>query len=332
MLEDEEYKVGKEPLLEEFIYRILLRAKKTGDYSNVYRIWPVLLQEIERFSPSQRERFLRILKEHSEFWPELLQWEHKELPLSLFDFEPELESFNQVTKYLRSRLDRCDKLIHLLRRENAHVKANIRRLADSLSSLQKEAHLSLVPDSVGIKPGIFPLYRILPLRVFLSEGSNEVREHVIQALELFSETLGFSFADEFPAEEGSWFKGWFTRSKNVLSNQEVTSRLTKGERAIELAVLHKKQAEVDKDQAEAAGTLLKALEKTPNAVCQIGSILVLKQTGGDGSKVFTRTMTPLEMTYLEKNQHLLKTPDSILTALQQANEQHKSQLPADEES
>lgn len=88
-------------------------------------------------------------------------------------------------------------------------------------------------------------------------------------------------------------------------------RFAKGERALELQALQKPQAAIDKDQAEAVAAIITALDKTEDAICQVGSILLLKSKG----RLITRTLTQKELIHLEQHPELLKSPDEILVAL-----------------
>jgi len=125
-------------------------------------------------------------------------------------------------------------------------------------------------------------------------------------------------ADEFPEIRGSWFKKWFARSKEVLSQPEVIERLEKIERAVELKAIDKPQADVDDKQAGAIAKLIKCLDKVPNAAVQAGSVLVVKLTTNNVPMIQARTLSQHEMIELENNQLLLQNPAEVLGKLNAA--------------
>ena len=72
---------------------------------------------------------------------------------------------------------------------------------------------------------------------------------------------------------------------------QLSERFKTIERAILLQTSHKPQAEVDKSEAEAAATLMKAIENVPNVAIQAGSLLLIKVTHKDGhSSVHVRNL------------------------------------------
>lgn len=98
-----------------------------------------------------------------------------------------------------------------------------------------------------------------------------------------------------------------------MTSTEMAERMEKVERGIELHLLHKKQAEIDSLQGEAVAKLLTALESTPTALIQIGSVLLIKIDGVPA----VRNLTQQELIYLEQNPALLRNPAGIFEALQE---------------
>ena len=202
----------------------------------------------------------------------------------------------------------------MYRRRRLHD--NIRGIEQKLDAFTAEFHRSLLPSSLGVDEGLFPLTRYVSISIYTTDSESEISAELTQALSRFLDDLGFAFADEFPAIRKSWWKRWFAKTRNALSQQEVRDRFAKAERALELAQLQQRQSEVDKNQASGAADLIRALEKSDHAVLQIGSILLLKQTRpNQGSSVISRTLSPLEMIYLERNPDILRKPDEILQTL-----------------
>ncbi len=197
-----------------------------------------------------------------------------------------------------------------------HIRGELHQMERRLGRLSEELHRVLLPSSLGIDGALFPTPRFIAISIYTSAEDYNTISDIESALRRFFSELGFDFADDFPAIRGSWWKRWFAKTKEALTQDEVAQRLAKAERAIELAQLQQRQAEVDKNQAGGMAALIQALEKTENAVLQAGSILMLKQTHPvHGCNIISRTLSPLEMIYLERNAHLLKSPDDILPAL-----------------
>jgi len=127
-----------------------------------------------------------------------------------------------------------------------------------------------------------------------------------------SDALGFRRLITLEAHQGSWFSRWIARSRDFLSQPEVEERLGRLERAAELEILHKRQAQVDQVLAAAVGELLRACETQPNAVLQVGSMLVVKITDQRGvARLGVRTLPPDEAAELERSKDLLLSPADL---------------------
>lgn len=146
--------------------------------------------------------------------------------------------------------------------------------------------------------------------VYLAEehGTQEVQQALSDLLEAFE----FTIVDSLPAMRGSWYRDFIAVSRRALTSREVGERLQKVERGIELHLVHKQQAEIDSMQGDAVAKLLTALEHTPDALVQIGSVLLIKVNGVPA----VRNLNQVELRYLERNPRLLKSPATILEALQ----------------
>jgi hypothetical protein len=182
----------------------------------------------------------------------------------------------------------------------------------------KELHNYLIYQYLGEDLSSIRLDRFIPVRVYLSDENETGIRKVSDAIDKLLAAFGFEFSDDFPAEKGSWWKKWFAKSTEVVTQPEVTDRLEKIERALELKGLHKPQAEVDKAQAEAIAALTAATKDIPNVAIQAGSILLVKTTDGNHDPCLqVRTLTTKELIYLENNQHLLCKPATVMQSLSQ---------------
>lgn len=193
--------------------------------------------------------------------------------------------------------------------------ATIASLERAQKSLSADTHQWLALQSLGISFSDARTARFIPLQVYLSETPDDAISRVTGAVNDLLDAFGFTLADEFPEVRGSWFKRWFARGKDFMSQPEVTDRLEKLERAIELKGLGQPQADIDAKQAGAVAQLTTALSGIPNAAIQVGSILFIKLTSGDSPAIHVRTLSQQELIHLENNQEMLASPADILERL-----------------
>lgn len=202
------------------------------------------------------------------------------------------------------------------RQRSANLEAQLSDLAAKATALAKEVHSSLITQTLGLDQATIPSQRYLPLRVYLSDADQQKVLSVSRAVTHLASTFGFSIADDFPSESGSWWKKWFVRTKEAVTQPEVVERVKKLERALELQGIHKPQSEVTKNEAEAVAALLKAVENVPSAAVQAGAVLLIKTTDTKGSAcVQVRTLSQRELGHLERNQRLLASPHELLESL-----------------
>ena len=153
---------------------------------------------------------------------------------------------------------------------------------------------------------------------YLKEFSEDNTVKVSQAIKLLTEAFGLEISIEGSPKSGSWFKDWLLKTQELLSEPEVNEKLRKVELALETELLKKKQAEIDKNQAEAVQALIQSIQPTPNAIIQIGSILIVKRTDKDGqSAVIVRNLTSKELITLDEQPSLLQDPNRILKVLEE---------------
>lgn len=153
--------------------------------------------------------------------------------------------------------------------------------------------------------------QIFPVMVFLDTHRPSDVIEVSSAIRSFLSSLDLDLFFEGSGEWGSWFGRSFARSKKALTSQGVKETLTRAERALEIQTLHIPQAQIDAIQADGAAKLIAALGTTQTALVQIGSVLLIKV---DGTPI-VRNLTQIELSYLEHNKHLYKSPKDALEEL-----------------
>ncbi len=203
-------------------------------------------------------------------------------------------------------------------RQIERLESDVHNLSQKTSTVQHEAHALMAIQALGLPDDQVRLTRFIPVRAYIDQTPEGAISAISAAIADVLSAYGFAVADEFPEIRGSWFKKWFAKSKEALSQPEVVERLEKVERAVELKAIDKPQADVDDKQASAIAKLIKALDKVPNAAVQAGSVLVVKLTTPKGPVVQARTLTQIEMVELENNQLLLQEPAEVLGRLSAA--------------
>lgn len=205
-----------------------------------------------------------------------------------------------------------------LLRQVEQLRREINALESKTDSLQVDTHSLLAIQALGLPENRVQSTRYVPVRAYIDQTPEGAINALSAAIGDVLAAYGFTVADEFPEIRGSWFKKWFAKSKDVLSQPEVIELLEKIERAVELKAIDKPQADVDDKQAGAIAKLIKCLENVPNAAVQAGSVLVVKLTTSNGPIIQARTLSQEEMIELENNQLLLQHPAEVLSKLNAA--------------
>ncbi|GAA4533939.1 hypothetical protein GCM10023192_28070 [Amycolatopsis samaneae] len=164
----------------------------------------------------------------------------------------------------------------------------------------------LVQQPMPVEPAAV---RPVPVSIYLEPGTNagEVHRATLAVLDVF----GIEVTDERPPVIGSWFKVMLGRTKKALTSAEMADVMTRLERAIEMPVLHKPQAEIDAARADAVAKLITALGSERNACIQAGSVFLLKVDGA----IVSRNLSQRDLAFLERNSRLLGSPREVLAAL-----------------
>lgn len=150
--------------------------------------------------------------------------------------------------------------------------------------------------------------------VYLATDDPAVADRVFVAVDALMLELGYGTPVDTQIHRGSFFR----RSRAVrrlMSSTEFMGRLQKVERAIELAQLDKRQAEVDGVQSEAVARLLEVLQEVASACIRSGSVLIIKYDAGQGPVVIARTLSPVEVHTLDRFPEIQTDPRKALEAL-----------------
>jgi len=151
--------------------------------------------------------------------------------------------------------------------------------------------------------------------VYLATDDATTAERVFSAVDELVIALGYGEPLNVEIQRGSLFRRSKAAARRVLSSDELTSRLKKVERAIELASLDVRQAEVDSVEAQAVTRLIEALKEIPHACIRAGSVFVVKYEGSHGPVILARNLSPLEVHTLESFPEIQTNPRTALEAL-----------------
>jgi hypothetical protein len=179
---------------------------------------------------------------------------------------------------------------------------HIRRLSLEVAEFQHEICESKEFRNISIR-------RMLPISIYLSgqglphRAENSLKEALT--------CIGFNAFAWDNRELSSWYRRLFARSRDALTSQEVTERLQKVERAIQIKGIDLPQTEADLNHARAASEVLKAIEHEQSAAILLGSLCVLKVDGA----VFVISLTQEQMTSIRDCPQLLRRPDELHSLL-----------------
>jgi len=176
--------------------------------------------------------------------------------------------------------------------------------AEALQALPEAS--SVIDDSIG--------WHWFPVRVYTSETDSGPA--VAAALRKAFHVFGMEEVYAFPPQKGSWFREFLARKKDSTGLPTREEMLILLQRAFEQQVLDKPQAQIDITQSQAVAMLLTAVDKTPNALIQVGSVLLVKVQ----DTIVIRNLTQMEMAHWERNPELFRDPERALSELQKAGD------------
>lgn len=153
-----------------------------------------------------------------------------------------------------------------------------------------------------------------PARIYTSQS--DAGKVVEKCLRDVVDAFGMEVVYEFPVLHGSWFREFILRMKDSTALPSRDEQLNLLRRALEMQVLDRPQAQIDITQSQAVANLVIAFEKTPSAIVQVGSVLLIK----NHDVTIVRNLTQLELAYWERNPGLFHDPEAALRELQRASD------------
>jgi hypothetical protein len=156
--------------------------------------------------------------------------------------------------------------------------------------------------------------------VYLDTDDEQIAERVVVAANRLAQVLGYEGVVDEETLTGSIWRKARASLKQGISSEEVSDRLAKVERAIELKYLELNQAEVDSKEAEAVATLINSLTDVPQACIRVGSILLVKYMNSSECVVVCRSMSQAEIRAFERFPEIQLNPRNAVVALKTAVE------------
>lgn len=150
----------------------------------------------------------------------------------------------------------------------------------------------------------------IAVSIYLSDG--QAHQAVEEALELLlAETSLESYGHEEPVI-GSWYRRFWVKAREETAHLNAAQIAAEVERKIRMEVFDKAQAVIDNQQATGAAALISAIQGEERACIRVGSILVIKVDG----LVLVNNLTQMQLSWLERNQMLLRDPEALLKGLE----------------
>ena len=180
--------------------------------------------------------------------------------------------------------------------------------------MRRQVHELLYRAAFEILDVDSPSIRYLPVTFYISSGTRDRRDYVLEALSKLLEGIEFRLIDEYEEQRGSLFKRLIFESKKILTRSEVKERVEGLERALQLRGIHKTQAEVNKLNAESAKALCEALGQ--DGFARIGSVYVMRISDGSGKpKTIIGELTQEQLRLVEARGPRLMTPQEFMDIL-----------------
>jgi hypothetical protein len=111
----------------------------------------------------------------------------------------------------------------------------------------------------------------ISIAVYLDTEDEGEIARVLDQIEALRQWAGLGPERDIDVQRGSIFRRSWTTAQKAFSSREVRERIVKLERALELAVVDKRQADYDNVEAQAIKNLIESLQNVPRACVRSGS-------------------------------------------------------------
>jgi transcriptional regulator NrdR family protein len=156
--------------------------------------------------------------------------------------------------------------------------------------------------------------RTLSVAVYV-DGNPDAMSNVLERVDQLVQILGYGDHIDEINEQGSWFRTFTSKVRSQISQDEVQAIYGQAERALEIAHLDLRQAELDVQTADAVMKLVRSLDDVSNAVIRVGSLLIVKQSSPTGPTIVARTLSQVEIRAMEQYPEIIRQPNNVLEEL-----------------
>jgi len=157
--------------------------------------------------------------------------------------------------------------------------------------------------------------------VYIKQDDLPVADALIDAVaEVYSEN-GIRMVAFGPIRRGSWFQQFKLKFVQVKNSKEAKRLLAKSELAIQAATIDEPQSRANVNNSIAVANLVTALQCIDEGVVLAGSVLLVKYSGESGkSHLQSKTLSPSELLWLERNQNILTSPEQAVNFISSTTE------------
>lgn len=157
--------------------------------------------------------------------------------------------------------------------------------------------------------------QMIAVEAYLDTNDPLLARAVCTALDDVVELLGYERPEREFVQRGSWWRRASAKVKAIHDSEEIAERRVQMQRALDIALIEGRQAEVDVKAAEAAARLISSLENVAQGCLRAGSVLVVKYQGDDGPVVLSRTLSPQEIRAINRFPEIQTRPRHVIESL-----------------
>jgi len=155
----------------------------------------------------------------------------------------------------------------------------------------------------------------ISVSIYLDTNDPSVIARTERAVSDLIDFLGYEEGGPSETKDGSFIRRFRARLKKSLTADEITERLTKIERAVEVRYLDLPQAEYDGKAAKVITDLTATIKDIPNACIRAGSTLLIKYEQDGKAILLARQLSQLEIRALEKYPEIQNNPSTVIESL-----------------
>ena len=171
--------------------------------------------------------------------------------------------------------------------------------------------LTLVAEAIDAERGGSDI----DIAVYLDSDDDNRIDRVMSRFDHLISQIGLQDPSDISVQRGSIFRRAIAQLKPSISSEEMNERLAKLEKAVQLRVVDKRQAEVNDQTAVAVSRVLAEIADIPNVCMRIGSFVIIKYEGPQGPVLLCRELNAREQLALGRFPEIQQTPERFIDSL-----------------